>query len=99
MQSVPGVNLHLTLAANSGPADLALVADRYRVVAPSRAIVTRVDEAGGPASVLSAFVRLPLPTTCLTTGQRVPEDIAPATPDALLELVFGPTPPRAAVAR
>jgi flagellar biosynthesis protein FlhF len=75
IRSVPQVRLYLTLSAASGAREVAAVADRYRALAPERLIFTKLDEAIGPASVLSATTRIGRPIACATNGQSVPEDI------------------------
>jgi len=90
VRSVPGVLLHLVLSAASGPQELANVADRYRALRPDRIVFSKVDEAAGPGSILSAAVRICRPIACITDGQRVPEDLHPVTGAQLVELVAGP---------
>ena len=90
VRSVPGVLLHLVVSAASGPQQTAAVADRYRGLHPDRLVFSKVDEAAGPGSILSAAVRIGRPVACITDGQRVPEDLHPATGPQLVELVAGP---------
>ncbi len=90
VRSVPGVLLHLVVSAASGPQELAAVADRYRALRPDRIVFSKVDEAAGPGSILSAAVRIGRPIACITDGQRVPEDLHPVTGPQLVDLVAGP---------
>ncbi|MGC3998701.1 MAG: flagellar biosynthesis protein FlhF [Anaeromyxobacter sp.] len=92
VRSVPRVQLHLAISAAAGALELAAVADRYRTLAPDRLIVTKVDESAGPGGVLSAAVRICRPISCVTDGQRVPEDIHAYTGPELVDLVAGREP-------
>jgi flagellar biosynthesis protein FlhF len=81
LRAVPGIELHLALSASMGWQQLAESAHAWRDLGPDRVILTRMDEAVTPAATLSALLRLRLPISCFTDGQRVPEDLQPA--DAL----------------
>ena len=92
VRSIPRVQLHLAVSAASGAQELAAVADRYRALAPDRLALTKIDEAAGPGGVLSASVRVCRPISCVTDGQRVPEDIHAYTGPELVDLVAGREP-------
>jgi flagellar biosynthesis protein FlhF len=90
LRSVPGIELHLALSAASGARELRAAARRFVDLAPSRLIFTKLDEAEGPASIYAAALALPRPVSCIADGQRVPDDLHPATTAKLTELVVGP---------
>jgi flagellar biosynthesis protein FlhF len=92
VRTVPRVQLQLCVAASTGAMELAAVAERYRTLAPDRLALTKVDEAAGPGSVLSASVRICRPISCVADGQRVPEDIHAYTGPELVDLVVGREP-------
>jgi flagellar biosynthesis protein FlhF len=92
VRTVPRVQLQLCVAASTGALELAAVAERYRTLAPDRLAITKVDEAAGPGSVLSASVRICRPISCVADGQRVPEDIHAYTGPELVDLVVGREP-------
>jgi len=92
VRTVPRVQLQLCVAASTGALELAAVADRYRELKPDRLVITKADEAAGPGSVLSASVRICRPISCVTDGQRVPEDIHAYTGPELVDLVVGRDP-------
>lgn len=92
VRAVPRVQLQLCVSAATGAMELAAVADRYRLLAPDRLVVTKIDEAAGPGGVLSASVRICRPISCVTDGQRVPEDIHAYTGTELVDLVIGREP-------
>jgi flagellar biosynthesis protein FlhF len=89
LRSVEGIQLYLTVSACTGPREMAAAADRYRALQPERLLVTKVDEAVGPGSLLSASVRIGRPIVAVTDGQRVPEDIHNLSGAELVELVVG----------
>lgn len=89
LRSVPGVQLHLVLSAATGAKQLAATAERYRILAPERLVFTKLDEAAGPGSILSASARLGSPVCAVADGQRVPEDLHAVSGARLFELVTG----------
>jgi flagellar biosynthesis protein FlhF len=89
LRSVEGIQLFLTVSACTGPREMAAAAERYRALQPERLLVTKVDEAVGPGSLLSASVRIGRPIVAVTDGQRVPEDIHNLSGAELVELVVG----------
>jgi flagellar biosynthesis protein FlhF len=89
LRSVPRIELQLVLSAATGGRELGAVARRYRAIAPERLIFTKLDEVDGPAAIYSAAAALPRPISCVTDGQRVPEDIQPVTGPDLVRIVFG----------
>lgn len=88
LRAVPGIELHLALSAASSWQQLAVAARRYRILRPDKLILTRLDEAVTPAAVLSALGRLDVQVSCVTNGQRVPEDLHAADPAALAGLML-----------
>ncbi len=89
LRSVAGISLCLTVSACTGPREMAAAADRYRSLAPELLLITKVDEASGPGSLLSASVRIGRPIVAVCDGQRVPEDIHALSGADLVELVLG----------
>jgi flagellar biosynthesis protein FlhF len=88
LRAVPGIELHLALSASMSWQQLAEAAHGWRDLSPDRVILTRLDEAVTPAATLSALLRLRLPVSCFTDGQRVPEDLQPADPLRLANLML-----------
>lgn len=89
LRSVPQVELQLVLSAASGGRELGALARRYRAIGPERMILTKLDEVDGPAGIYSALSALPRPVSCISDGQRVPEDIHAVTGPDLVRLAFG----------
>jgi flagellar biosynthesis GTPase FlhF len=73
----------LTVPAPSNEVDLMATVNAYLQLQPSRMLVTKVDESGYLGPVLNACFRSKLPIGFIGTGQRVPEDIEPASPRRL----------------
>jgi flagellar biosynthesis protein FlhF len=63
--------------------DAARVGRRYSPVTPTSVVVTKTDETETPAGIVHVSWATKLPIAVICNGQRVPEDIAPATVDAL----------------
>jgi flagellar biosynthesis protein FlhF len=100
LRSVPGIELYLTVSACTGAREMSAAAERYRTLSPERLIITKVDEAIGPGSLLSAAVRIAQPIVAVADGQRVPEDIHALSSPELIELILGnPTADAASGAR
>jgi flagellar biosynthesis protein FlhF len=55
----------------------------------SRLIFTKLDEADQCGSLINLPLKTNLPIGCLTNGQKVPEDLLPADPQLVAELVMG----------
>jgi flagellar biosynthesis protein FlhF len=89
VRTIPGVELALVLSAATGWRELAAVATRYAALEPEALVLSKVDEAAGPAGALSAVARLRAPVACIADGQRVPEDLHEATGGRLVDLVAG----------
>jgi flagellar biosynthesis protein FlhF len=90
LRSVPQIELQLVLSAATGGRELGALARRYRAIAPERLIFTKLDEVDGPAGIYSAVSALSRPVSCITDGQRVPEDIHAVTGPDLVRIAFGP---------
>ncbi|HEY0712521.1 MAG TPA: flagellar biosynthesis protein FlhF, partial [Polyangia bacterium] len=90
LRTVPDVELNLVLSAAAGAREIGAAARRHRELGIHRLIFTKLDEADGPGSILSAVTSLPRPVACATNGQRVPDDLQPATSTFLIDQVVGP---------
>lgn len=79
----PGIRTHLVMAADTSAASARRILAMYASARPERLIVTKVDEAESLVPLLSVIRECGLPVSYLTDGQRVPEDLARATPSRL----------------
>lgn len=89
LRAAPNVETHLVLSAATGGRELGAIADRYGECAPDAIIFSKLDETESPGGMLSAISQLPRPISCLTNGQRVPEDILLASSKGLAGMVLG----------
>ena len=89
LRTIADLELHLVLPAAAGGRELRAMARRYEACGANRLIFTKLDEADGPGSVLSASAVLGRPVSCITDGQRVPEDVHAASSPRLVDLVIG----------
>ena len=89
LRTVPNIQLQLVLSAATGGRELAAAIRRYRHSGPERLIFTKMDEAAGPGSIVSAVHELPRPVSCIADGQRVPEDIHQVDSAGLVQRVLG----------
>lgn len=83
------VRTHLVLAAGTPVPMARRILTSYALAAPSRVVITKIDEADSVAPLLAVLREQRLPISFLASGQRVPEDLALATPEALAEIVLG----------
>ncbi len=77
------IQKHLVLPASMRFTDLARISSAYDAVRPSRLIFTRMDETETFGPLLCEAVGSGRPISFLTTGQRVPEDLEPASQNCL----------------
>lgn len=88
VRAIPKVQLHLVVSAATGALELAAIGERYRALQPDRLLFSKLDEAAGPAAVLSVAARISRPVSCVANGQRVPEDLHALTGPELADLVL-----------
>lgn len=84
--NIRGLETHLVVAAASTATIIEDLANRYRIVNPTRLLFTKLDEVDESPELSRAPARLSLPITWVTTGQSVPEDIEEPTSARVLEL-------------
>ena len=86
LPNMPALEIHVVIPAATNHATVEALVNRYRPLAPSRLLVTKIDEVDVPADLATLPTRIGLPITWITTGQAVPEDIEEPTPARLIEL-------------
>jgi flagellar biosynthesis protein FlhF len=89
LRKVEGLECHLALSAASGAREIRAAGKRFHVFEPDRLIITKLDESEGPGCILTATTEINGAISCITDGQRVPEDIHPVTGQSLCERVLG----------
>lgn len=84
----PDLDTHLVLAASMRTSDLKRAAEQYSIFEPDKLLFTRLDETQTFGPILSQSVRMGLPVSFVSSGQRIPEDLEAATADLLLGLIL-----------
>jgi flagellar biosynthesis protein FlhF len=79
----------LCLSASTRAADADRMARQFSTARPTGLVITKIDETSTPAGIVHASISSKLPVSTMCFGQRVPEDIAPATVSALVEYLVG----------
>jgi flagellar biosynthesis protein FlhF len=83
------IETHLVLAA---PVDESVLMDtiqRYQSLPIHNVILTKLDETSKFGGIYNVLSQVAIPVSYLSAGQRVPEDLESATPQRLVELVYG----------
>jgi flagellar biosynthesis protein FlhF len=84
----PAIDTHLVLPASMRTADLRRVAEQYGIFQPHKLLFTRMDETQTYGPLLSLSVQMGKPISFFSHGQRIPEDLEPATAGRLLDLIL-----------
>jgi flagellar biosynthesis protein FlhF len=79
---------HLVLSASTKAADLDRMVEHYQEFRPRKLLFTKLDETLAAGGVLNQAVRTRLPLSFLTAGQRIPEDLRPATRAGIADLIL-----------
>lgn len=93
-----GVRTHVVIAADTSAASARRILQTYESARPERLVITKADEAESLMPLLSVARERHLPISFIAHGQRVPEDLARATP-ALVARTLLREPPSAAGSR
>ena len=88
LQAAPQLEKHLVLSATTKEQDAAQILQKFSACEPDHIIFTKTDETSSLGMILNLLYQQDLSLSFLTNGQSVPDDIVPATPDALAELLL-----------
>ena len=88
MREVEGLRKWLVLPASVKDRDMADAVRSFGEVGLHGLIFTKLDETGSYGEIINQILRYRLPVGYISAGQRVPEDIEPATRERLLRLVL-----------
>ncbi|HEX4595438.1 MAG TPA: AAA family ATPase [Bryobacteraceae bacterium] len=83
-----GIDTHLVLPASMRTSDLKRAAKQYEAFQPSKLLYTRLDETETFGPILNQSIQMGLPVSFLSGGQRIPEDLEPATEELILDLIL-----------
>jgi flagellar biosynthesis protein FlhF len=89
LRKIEGLECHLVLSAASGAREIRAAAKRFHDYPIQRLIFSKLDESDGPGCILSASAEAKAAISCVTDGQRVPEDIHPASGQSLVDRILG----------
>ncbi len=84
----PRVENHLVLSATTKDADLAAIVQQFSVLPIRSYVFTKIDETEEYTSLFNQLLRYKRPLSYLTNGQKVPEDIEPASKSRIASLVL-----------
>jgi flagellar biosynthesis protein FlhF len=90
LSSRDDIDTHLVLSASMRSADLSRVVDRFEVFRPRKLLFTRLDETVSYGPLVNEAVRTAKAVSFLAAGQRIPEDLEPATKEGILQLILAP---------
>jgi flagellar biosynthesis protein FlhF len=79
------VHVHLCMTASVRANDAARIVKTFSAAVPGSLVITKLDETDMPSGLVHAVHASGLPLAITTAGQRVPEDISPATKGAVLD--------------
>lgn len=82
------IERHLVMSATTKNRDAAEILDKFSVCNPDRVIFTKADETSSVGLILNLLAQKEIALSFLTNGQSVPDDIVPATPRKLAELLL-----------
>jgi flagellar biosynthesis protein FlhF len=85
----PDLDVHLVLAANTRARDLALALDSFCRLPVRHLLFTKLDEATSHGALFTTALKARRPVSYLGTGQEVPDDLTPATPELLTRGILG----------
>jgi len=82
------VQIQLLASATTKAADMVDILDKFGELPIQRYIVTKLDESTRFGALLNIAARYKVPYSYFTTGQKVPEDIEPATAERVADLIL-----------
>lgn len=78
----------LLLSAATKTSDMEMIYRKFSILSPDKLVYSKIDETCTLGNLFNLQARVQTPAAYLTTGQRVPEDIAVASPTRLARLVL-----------
>lgn len=82
------IGSHLVLSATAKEVDLARIIDRFSCLPVESYVCTKLDETEALLPLFNQLVPRRRPLSYLTGGQRVPEDLEPATKSRIAQLII-----------
>jgi flagellar biosynthesis protein FlhF len=82
------VHFHMVLSASMKQRDLDETLKAFRMINPQSLLFTKLDESWSFGEILNTNITSKIPLSFFTTGQKVPEDLEPATKERVVERIF-----------
>ena len=79
----------LLISCNTNYTDMQDIVERFSLTSIAGMVFTKLDEVEKYGNMLNLIYHVNIPVMYLTTGQNVPEDIEPAEPERISDLVWG----------
>ena len=84
----PYIERHLVLSATTKKRDAADIIEKFSVCNPNRLVLTKTDETSSTGALLDLLREKNIPMSYITHGQSVPDDILPASPDSMADVLL-----------
>jgi flagellar biosynthesis protein FlhF len=88
LETLGADEVHLCLDSGASPATLRRSLEGFSLLHPTHILLTKLDETASLRVTLRIVMESGIPLSYVTTGQRVPEDLALASPDDLAERIL-----------
>lgn len=85
----PDAEVFLLVSLTTSKADLYSIAESYSFLEDYKLIFTKIDETVSHGNILNVKIKTGKPTSFITNGQSVPDDIMLADPDEIARLIVG----------
>jgi flagellar biosynthesis protein FlhF len=85
--AIPDLSVLLVLSATTKDRDLSQVIRRHESYSFLSLVISKIDETLAYGNVMNNLIKFKKPVSFLTNGQKVPDDLVPATAGRLAELV------------
>lgn len=89
LKDFPEIRNQLLISAGAREREMAALVRGFSVIPLHGLILTKLDESQTCGNLLNHLARSPMPISYVTSGQQVPEDIRPASPQLLAGLFAG----------
>ena len=88
LSTLKGLRTVLIMSATTRDTELYDIITRYRMYGPSHLVFSKLDVASIYGCIYNVAVKTGIPIAYFTVGQRVPEDIEPATKERVVDLIL-----------
>ncbi|WP_078547100.1 flagellar biosynthesis protein FlhF [Litchfieldia alkalitelluris] len=83
------VERYLVLGVTSKYIDMMNIYHQFSIIKISKVIFSKVDETGNHGQMVNFMLKNNIGAAYITTGQNVPDDISEATPEMIINILFG----------